>query len=75
MPMIRECSKPDCHTLTMGGFCLAHEEPEGERILAETAVAPVHRLPPKPASPLVHAPPAARTASGASIPPRFLEKS
>ena len=28
MPLVHECGRPGCTTLTMGTFCLAHEAPE-----------------------------------------------
>jgi hypothetical protein len=36
VPMIRECSEPDCHVLTMGECCVEHElRREKERSLVE----------------------------------------
>lgn len=28
MPLVHECGRPECSTLTMGRFCLAHERQE-----------------------------------------------
>jgi hypothetical protein len=47
MPIVHECTAPDCHVLTMGAYCLEHEnvgELEPRESLID-ALAPVEQPP------------------------------
>lgn len=42
MPIVHECTAPDCHVLTMGVYCLEHENVE-ERESLIAALAPTEQ--------------------------------
>jgi hypothetical protein len=39
MPIVHECTAPDCHVLTMGAYCLEHENVDERESLID-ALAP-----------------------------------